>query len=161
MTGKEKLADWQREEVRGLFTLGLMAILITLRVTQTEITINLFGHSYIITEIIDITLVCWGIYAFLIVVWLSSDWLPKRWCDLSYVVGTSMLLWSFLLFYITGIALFSTLPLPWHLITYPLLIPSLYLAIKAISKGIHIIIWGLRFLISYLKRTMKKSSEAE
>jgi hypothetical protein len=133
---ENKLSDERREELRGLFTLGLMAVLITLRVTQTEITFYLLGQVYIMTGIIDAALMLWGLYAFLMVIWLSNDWLPKKICIIAYAFGTSMLILSFALFYFTLIAIFSVISMPWHLITYLLLIPLFYLLAKGIIQAI-------------------------
>ena len=127
---ENELSDERREELRGLFTLGLMAVLITLRVTKTEITFYLFGQIYIMTGIIDIALVLWGLYALLMVIWLSNDWLPKKICSIAYAFGTSMLIFSFILFYFTLIAIFSAISMPWHLVTYLLLVPLFYLLVK-------------------------------
>ena len=38
---KEQLTRSQREELRAIFTLGLMAILITLRISQTPVVVTL------------------------------------------------------------------------------------------------------------------------
>lgn len=149
---KDKLIDRGREELRGLFTLGLMAVLITLRVTQTKILLNLFGYSYDITGIIDLTLIFWGIYAFLMITWLSSDWLPERLCVVSYSVGTSMLFISFLLFYIAGIAIFSTFPKPLDSVAYLLLLPFLYLSIKAIAEVMKTFVGIMKTLIGFVKK---------
>ena len=131
-----ELTDTKREELRGLFTLGLMAILITLRVTQNEIIFYIFGQQYNMIGVIDVTLMFWGLYVLLMILWLSNDWLPKNLCDIAYQSGIAMLALSFALFYITLIAMFSVVSMPWHLLTYLLLVPLAYLSIKIVVQTI-------------------------
>lgn len=119
--------SYRREELRGLFTLGLMAILIALRIAQTQIVFSfqpLFDRSYNVTSVVDLTLVMWGIYAFMMVVSLSSDVLPERLCRFCHLIGVLFLGLSFLFYYIIAIAIAQSLPLPWSgIIVAVLLVP--------------------------------------
>jgi hypothetical protein len=131
---KGELSDERREEIRGLFTLGLMAVLITLRVTQTEIIFHFLGQEYIMTEVIDVSLGFWALYALFMIIWLSDDWLPKKVCKIAYELGRLMLVISFTLFYFTLVAIFSFVPMPYHLITYLLLVPLWYLFVRGVIQ---------------------------
>jgi hypothetical protein len=96
--------------------------------------------------------VFWGLYVLSMLVWLSSDWFPRKICQVSYVIGTSMMMFSFLLFYLTLIAIFSVVPMPWHLITYLLLIPSLYLTYRAIVQTAKAFKSAINAIIRYVKK---------
>ncbi len=122
-----------REELRGLFTLGLMAILITLRISQTEIVLVVFDKRFIITGILDLTLALWGAYAFLIIVSLSGDILPERFCEVCYKIGVSFLVVSFLMYWITAIAISTNLPVYWNVVvSLVLLSPGYYVIIASV-----------------------------
>jgi hypothetical protein len=135
----------RREEIRGIFTLGLMAILITLRVSQHEITLEIMGQVYIFTEIIDVTLICWGIYAFAMMIWLSPEIFPKNVCDFSYMMGILFLLLSFILYYLTAFVITFTLPSYWKIVSLFLLVLPLYIAVQGIISAI-------KWLVKLVKR---------
>lgn len=121
-----------REQLRGLFTLGLMAILITLRTSQTEIVFSFLNTRYIITGIIDLTLALWGVYAFMMIVSLSGDILPTKLCEMCYTIGIAFLVFSFLLFYITAIAFASNIPVYWNVLAViAILSPVYYFMIRS------------------------------
>jgi hypothetical protein len=144
MPGPEE-KQWRREELRGIFTLGLMAILITLRVSQQEITLEIMGQVYIFTGIIDVTLICWGIYAFAIIIWLSTEIFPPNVCNFSYVTGIVFLLFSFILYYLTAFAITFTLPSYWKITSLFLLALPLYIMVQGIINAI-------KWLIKLTKR---------
>ena len=49
--------DYRREQIRGLFTLGLLAVLVSLRLTvEPEATTELFGMDFSVIGWIDFTL---------------------------------------------------------------------------------------------------------
>ncbi len=142
----EREEEWRREELRGLFTLGLMAILITLRIGQHEIVFPIMGQNYIFTGVIDFTLACWGVYAFLMIVSFSTDFFPERVCRASYAIGLSFLVVTLIIFYIVVMVIAFTLPYQWSLLGYLMFIPILFVAAQGVIQGI-------RFLI---KMTAKK-----
>lgn len=135
----------RREEIRGIFTLGLMAILITLRVSQHEITLEIMGQVYIFTEIIDVTLICWGIYAFAMMIWLSPEIFPKNVCKFSYVMGILFLFLSFTLYYLTAFVITFTLPSYWKIVSLFLLALPFYIAVQGTINAI-------KWLIKLVKR---------
>ena len=129
---KERKKREEREGHRGLFTLGLMAVLISLRVNQTKIE---FGNIEF-TGVIDLTLVLWGTYALLMIASLSPDLLSERFCDICYMLGIGFLLFSFALFYVIAIALTTSLPAYWNIAALlVLLIPIYYVIIQLIRDG--------------------------
>lgn len=129
--------QWKREELRGIFTLGLMAVLIAFRISHSEVTSQIFGRTVIFTEIIDFTLLCWSIYAFAIIIWLSSDFLPKNLCEISYAIGLTSLLISFFLYYLTALAIaIGVLPQFLNIVvSLLLLLPIFYLEFRAVYIG--------------------------
>lgn len=62
-----------REEIRGLFTLGLLAIVASIRIQNKEITITVSGTPYNVTVFLDVMLILWSFYAFFMVLGLSDD----------------------------------------------------------------------------------------
>lgn len=148
----EKEEEWRREELRGLFTLGLMAILVTLRIGQHEIVFPIMGQNYIFTGVIDFTLACWGVYAFLMIVSFSTDFFSERVCRVSYAIGLSFLVVTLLIYYLVVMVIAFTLPYHWNLLGYLLYIPILYVAVKAVARGI-------RFLIKMTAKGKKPERE--
>lgn len=67
---QKRQESYGKEEIRGLFVLGIMALLIALRYDQT-LTAGNWGMEK--RFLIDALLVGWSIYAFFIVVALSGD----------------------------------------------------------------------------------------
>jgi uncharacterized membrane protein len=67
-----KQLDVAREELRGLFVLGLIAVIATVRSTVgTSYSISIGSTSLDIVPLLNFILVMWSIYAFLIVLGLS------------------------------------------------------------------------------------------
>jgi hypothetical protein len=132
--------EWRREELRGLFTLGLMAILITLRIGQHEIVLPIMGQNYIFTGVVDFTLASWGVYAFLMIVSFSTDFFPERICEVSHEIGLVFLFLTIAMYYVIVMVIAFTMPDYWKLLGYLSFIPILYVAVR-------IIVGGIRFLI--------------
>ena len=132
---------WRREEVRGIFTLGLMAILVALRVGQPTINLASEGETVAVVGIIDLTLVFWGIYAFSMIISLSTDIFPEKACKISYKIGILFLLASFLLYYLVAMGFASKLPYFWRLGAFLLLIaPILYVTFRLIIRCFRLIV---------------------
>ena len=76
---KKKLLerDFRNEEIRGLFVLGLLAVLSSLRVQSDTLTVSIGQLSFNIIPIMDITIILWSFYAFFMVFGLSEDVIGK------------------------------------------------------------------------------------
>jgi hypothetical protein len=77
---------FRREEVRGLFVLGVIAVLIVLW-TNPALNDPTNPITFPIRGALDILLLFWGGYAFLTVIGLSEDVFGKRLSDTSYLIG--------------------------------------------------------------------------
>ena len=67
-----------REEIRGLFTLGLLAVAASIRIQNKEITLTINGNPYNITVFFDTMIFLWSLYAFFMVLGLSDDIIGKN-----------------------------------------------------------------------------------
>lgn len=61
------------EEIRGIFVLGVLAVLATVRFQQSEMIVFIGQAKVNIIIFFDITLALWSLYAFFMVLGLSSD----------------------------------------------------------------------------------------
>lgn len=69
--------DTRKEEIRGLFVLGLLAVLSSIRIQNSEMIVEIGQASFNIIFWIDITIVLWSLYAFFMVLGLSEDLVGK------------------------------------------------------------------------------------
>ena len=74
-----KKEEFRKEELRGIFALGLLAVLVSFRYAQGHDTImfNFGAGSFDLVPMLDITIALWSLYAFFMVIGLSVDELPK------------------------------------------------------------------------------------
>lgn len=126
--------DLRREEVRGIFTLGLLAIFVTIRYLSglPEITqVGLFSNVPI-HLILDLVIFTWAFYAFCMVFALSGDILPKSVCDWFRALAKYCLLISIASLTFACIVVF--LLNLWFIVPLIAFYPVVYLIIKAIEK---------------------------
>lgn len=64
--------DTHREEIRGLFVLGLLAVLATVRIQNQKMMVTIGQLTLDAIPILDFTLVMWSFYAFFTVLGLSE-----------------------------------------------------------------------------------------
>jgi hypothetical protein len=95
-----------REEIRGLFALGLLAVVASIRIQNSEITMMVDETSYDVTVFLDVVLVLWSFYAFFMVLGLSQDIIGDRASKMFQSVSTQYLYFSFVILGFLGIALF-------------------------------------------------------
>jgi len=57
----------RREELRGLFTLGLLAILVVVRFQTEHLMVKIGQSSLALIPFINFTIVTWSLYAFFMV----------------------------------------------------------------------------------------------
>jgi hypothetical protein len=71
-----------REEIRGLFILGLLAVITAIRIQymalNREITIPINGTQYIVTSFFDVMIILWSLYAFFMVLGISDDIIGEK-----------------------------------------------------------------------------------
>jgi hypothetical protein len=71
-----------REEIRGLFTLGLLAVLAAVRIQyialNKEITILINGKQYAVTVFFDWMIFLWSFYAFFMILGISDDIIGEK-----------------------------------------------------------------------------------
>jgi hypothetical protein len=70
-------AELRREELRGLFTLGLLAILVVIRSQYEQLMVKIGQSSFDFIPLISITIILWSLYAFFMVLGLSDDVIGK------------------------------------------------------------------------------------
>ena len=104
----------RREEIRGLFTLGLMAVLVTLRLKlDPEYAVQFMEFKDIkVCPIIDIILVTWGLYAFFMVFGYSNDLFSSKTCNTFKEIGQGCMLLSIAFLCFIGILIVLTNPIP-------------------------------------------------
>lgn len=71
------MSDLRKEEIRGLFVLGLLAVLSSIRIQNSTMMVTIGQLSFNIIPLLDITIVLWSFYAFFMVFGLSEDMLGK------------------------------------------------------------------------------------
>jgi len=92
------------EEIRGLFVLGLLAVMIVIRYQNPKLPVTIGAISFDLTPFLNTTIILWSLYAFTMVLGLSSDIIGKGLADTFKGVARIFLLLDFVL-----LGLFSTL----------------------------------------------------
>jgi hypothetical protein len=100
-----------REEIRGLFTLGLLAVIATIRIQyqNREITIPIKGTQYVITPFFDVMIIMWSLYAFFMVLGISDDIIGEKACKGLRTVSRYYLYGSFLILGIMAVVFYYTI----------------------------------------------------
>jgi hypothetical protein len=88
---------FKREELRGLFVLGLLAVVASVRIQSKNITFIINGNPYDVAVFLDIMLITWSFYAFFMILGLSEDIIGKKSADLFREVSTQYLYLSFVI----------------------------------------------------------------
>jgi hypothetical protein len=65
--------EYRREELRGLFTLGLLAVLVVIRFQNEKLPVKIGQSSIDFIPFINFTIILWSLYAFFMVLGLSDD----------------------------------------------------------------------------------------
>ena len=69
----KKIKKDRREEIRGLFTIGILAILMSYRLQDKELEFTYLEKSFNLTFLIDITIVLWVLYGICMIFSFSDD----------------------------------------------------------------------------------------
>ena len=92
---KSRSSYFKREELRGLFVLGLLAVVASFRIQNEELMIIIEEKSYNVVVFLDVMLVMWSLYAFFMVLAFSEDIVGKKSASMFREVSTNYLYFSF------------------------------------------------------------------
>jgi len=100
-----------REEIRGLFTLGLLAVITTIRIQyqNREITIPINGTQYVVTPFFDAMIILWSLYAFFMVLGMSDDIIGEKTCKGFRRISRYYLYISFLILGLMAVAFYYSI----------------------------------------------------
>jgi hypothetical protein len=133
-TEEEKSVE--REQAIGLFTLGLMAVLVVYRFSNTsDYPIPLIGMTLsntFVNAIIDITVFLWGLYAFLMVFCLAMDYYMKL-KDLAHL----FLIISFSVYIFFTLIILAASPYKYIILLFLVAGVIIYVVLLLIKKKIH------------------------
>ena len=79
MTQSEKIS--RRDEIRALFIFGLLAVLASIRVQNSQLIVTIGFGSVDLIPYIDFIIELWSLYAFFMILGLSGDVIGKRIAD--------------------------------------------------------------------------------
>jgi hypothetical protein len=144
--------DFKKEEIRGLFVLGLLAVLASIRAQSDKIMVTFGELSFDVIPMLDMTIVLWSFYAVFMVFGLSEDMLGKSASKVFRDTAKTFLTFNFLVLSFMALMLgFLAYPsrLPWALALIILLILyAVFEEAREITKH--------KKLSSLLKLDMKK-----
>jgi hypothetical protein len=91
----------RKEEIRGLFVFGLLAVLSSIRVqyysTNTPMTMEFEYGSFNLLPLLDNIILLWSLYAFFMVLGLSGDVIGNKAANSFRRVSTLFLQWNFII----------------------------------------------------------------
>ena len=94
---RKKSSKNRTEEIRGLFVLGLLAVLSSIRVQQSEMMVDIGQISLNIIPLLDMTIALWSLYAFFMVLGLSEDVVGETISNSSRETAKAFLVLNFIL----------------------------------------------------------------
>ena len=111
-------SELKKEEVRALFVLGLLAVLVTMRIQVKEMNLTVDNTQLNIFPFLDITLATWSLYAFFMVIGWSEDIVGKGFAESFRETAKAMLYASYVLqtflLVVFGFIIYPT-GMPWAL----------------------------------------------
>lgn len=108
----------KKEEIRGLFVLGLLAVLASIRVQNEKMMVTVGQISFNVIPLLDITIILWSFYAMFMVFGLSEDMLGKSASSVFREAAKTFLYFNFLALLLLSVMLgFFAFPnrFPWAL----------------------------------------------
>jgi hypothetical protein len=93
------------EEIRGLYVLGLLAVLASIRVQQSTMNIIIGTNEFSVLPFLDITILLWSLYAFFMVLGFSEDIIGKRFSSAMKETARLYLILSFIMLALLSIML--------------------------------------------------------
>jgi hypothetical protein len=122
----------KNEEIRGLFVLGLLAVLTSVRVQYSKMDVTLGQNTFDVIVFFDLTILFWSFYAFFMVFGLSEDMLGKGIANACRVTATAFLQFNFLALLTLGLLLgYSAYPTR---LPYALAMLGLFALLASIEK---------------------------
>lgn len=94
---KSSNAGFRKEEIRGLFVLGLLAVLSSIRVQNETMMVSIGQISINIIPFLDITIILWSFYAFFMVFGLSEDMIGRTASNVFREAAKAFLYFNFLI----------------------------------------------------------------
>ena len=129
------------EEVRGLFVLGLLAIMIVVRYQNSKLPVSMGSITFDLIPLLDITIILWSLYAFTMVLGLSGDVIGKTLADAFWEEAKIFLRFDFMLLGLLSILL--------AYLAYPTRLPWIFGLIVAI-----IVFGGIELIINLRKKPL-------
>jgi hypothetical protein len=114
----KQLTETKKEEIRGLFVLGLLAVLTSVRVQYSKMPVTIGQSSFDVVVFFDLTILFWSFYAFFMVFGLSEDMLGKSIAEVCRGVAKAFLQFNFMMLSVFGLLFaYYAYPtrLPWAL----------------------------------------------
>ena len=110
MTEKTTTSSTSRlEEVRGLFVLGLLAVVVSIRIQNTNLIMIIDSKSFDVTIFLDVMIFLWSFYAFFMILGQSTDMFEEKLSDSFKQISRQMLLISFLMLTILSSTFFYSI----------------------------------------------------
>lgn len=111
-------SELKKEEIRGLFVLGLLAVLASIRVQSEKMMVTVGQLTFDMMPLLNITIILWSFYAMFMVFGLSEDMLGKSASNMFRETAKAFLYFNFLalgfLSLMLGLLAFPS-RLPWAL----------------------------------------------
>lgn len=139
MSKHESKNLFQKEELRGLFTLGLLAVIASIRLQSNQITLVIDGITHNVTHFLDVVLITWSLYAFFMVFALSKDLIGQKLSESFLNTATMYLHLSFIFIGLFGAIFFNEI------------FPNRSIWIFAYG-GIFIVYFVIKYSYLYLKK---------
>jgi hypothetical protein len=141
-----------REEIRGLFALGLLAVVTTVRIQylalNREIAIPINGTQYVVTPFFDVMIILWSLYAFFMVLGISDDIIGEKACKGLRSVSRYYLYISFLILGLMAVVFYYSI--------YPL--QAIGLSVFAVTLSIY---WFAKQMYLLAKKMKEKGLDGK
>lgn len=132
---KKPLDDDRKEEIRGLFVLGLLAVFASIRVQYSSFMVQFGQLPLDIIPILNIIIIFWSLYAFFMVLGLSEDVIGKTAASAFRQNSKSFLLYNFvLLAVLLGFFGIIGFPKAVYLLALVFVLASYYIIAKLFEK---------------------------
>jgi hypothetical protein len=133
----ENKDQYRKEELRGIFVLGLLAVLVTFRFAQTTESIMFsFGQaSFDLVPILDITIAFWSLYAFFMVIGFSDYEVGKNLAEYFRSASKAFLIINFILLGFFALVIYNdAYPDRWYWLVGILVIAIVGRVIRRVRK---------------------------
>jgi hypothetical protein len=107
MNESEEARD-RREELRGIFTLGLLAVLVAIKLQNKTLMVTVGKTRVDIIPLINVTIIFWSLFAFFMILGLSRDVIGKTLAGVFRTLSKAFLLIYFGLTAIFGTVYFTS-----------------------------------------------------